>query len=107
MEPTTRRWFVSDSTEIPIHQPYATVTLAIGRQLNQPHRSLEIPMTPPVQLCLVLSENWTLLDPHDLRRLVDYATTAEEAGIAGVMVGEHVAMGPNAAANGLPLNPRG
>ena len=62
--------------------------------------------TPDVRLCLILSEIWTMTDPRDLRRVVDYARVAEEAGIAGVLVGEHVAMGPNSCVNGPLANPR-
>ena len=63
-------------------------------------------MTTSIKLHLVLGENWTMTDPRDLRRLVDYARVAEEAGISGVMIGEHIAMGPNSCYNGPPLNPR-
>lgn len=63
-------------------------------------------MSRHVGLCLVLSETWTMTDPRDLRRFVDYARIAEKAGIAGVLVGEHVAMGPNSCANGPTENPR-
>ncbi len=55
---------------------------------------------------LILSETWTMTDPRDLRRLVDCAVVAERAGMHGVMVGEHVVLGPNAAVNGSPENPR-
>jgi alkanesulfonate monooxygenase SsuD/methylene tetrahydromethanopterin reductase-like flavin-dependent oxidoreductase (luciferase family) len=57
-------------------------------------------------MCITLSESWTMADPRDLHRFVGYARVAEEAGMAGVMVGEHVAMGPNSCFNGPPLNPR-
>ncbi|MCU1346809.1 MAG: F420-dependent oxidoreductase [Acidimicrobiia bacterium] len=55
---------------------------------------------------LILSETWTMTDPRDLRRLVDYAVVAEQAGFHGVMVGEHVVHGPNSAFRGVPKNPR-
>jgi probable F420-dependent oxidoreductase len=58
------------------------------------------------KMYLLLSEVWTMTDPRDLRRLVDYAVEAERAGFHGVMVGEHVVHGPNAAFRGVPKNPR-
>jgi probable F420-dependent oxidoreductase len=58
------------------------------------------------RLVLVLSENWTLVPPRDLQGLVELAVTAEEAGFDGVMVSEHIVLGPDAGAAGLPANPR-
>jgi len=58
------------------------------------------------QFFLLLSEVWTMTDPRDLRRLVGYAVAAEQAGFDGVMMGEHLVMGPNAARDGKPKNPR-
>jgi len=55
---------------------------------------------------LVLSENWTLVEPRDLRALVRIAQEAEDCGIDGVMLSEHVALGPSAGANGRMANPR-
>ena len=60
----------------------------------------------PPRLVLILSENHTLIPPRDLRRLVEAAAEAEDAGFDGVMVSEHVALGPGADAQGLPENPR-
>ncbi|MGH2856831.1 MAG: TIGR03619 family F420-dependent LLM class oxidoreductase [Solirubrobacteraceae bacterium] len=60
----------------------------------------------PPRLVLVLSENWTLTSPRDLRALVRMAQEAEEAGIDGVMVSEHIVLGPSAGAGGRPENPR-
>jgi len=62
-------------------------------------------MKPP-RLILVLSENWTLADPRDLRTLVRFAAEAEDAGFDGVMVSEHVVLGRGADSEGLPANPR-
>jgi probable F420-dependent oxidoreductase len=62
------------------------------------------PLTP--RLVLVLSENWTLVSPRDLRALVRLAQEAEDAGIDGVMLSEHVVLGPSAGANGIMGNPR-
>ncbi len=58
------------------------------------------------RLILVLSENWTMVDPRDLPALVRMAVDAEEAGFDAVMVSEHVVLGPGAGAQGLPANPR-
>ena len=55
---------------------------------------------------LVLSENWTMLSPRALRSLVRIAQDAEDAGIDGVMLSEHVVLGPSAGALGRPSNPR-
>jgi len=59
-----------------------------------------------VRLVLILSENWTLTPPRDLRGLVDMARRAEDAGFDAVMVSEHVVLGPGADADGVPANPR-
>jgi probable F420-dependent oxidoreductase len=58
------------------------------------------------RLVLVLSENWTLTPPRDLRALVQMAVVAEGAGFDAVMVSEHVVLGPSAGANGVMANPR-
>ncbi len=63
------------------------------------------PLAPP-RLVLLLSENWTLVSPRDLRSVVRMAVEAEEAGFDAVMVSEHVALGPGADAEGRPGNPR-
>src|SRR5438874_13652151 len=44
--------------------------------------------------------------PPDVGDLVAFAVEAEQAGIDGVMVSEHVVLGPSADAAGLPANPR-
>jgi probable F420-dependent oxidoreductase len=58
------------------------------------------------RLVLVLSENWTMTSPRDLRALVRIAQEAEDAGIDGVMLSEHIVLGPTAGAGGRPDNPR-
>lgn len=58
------------------------------------------------KLVLVLSENWTMTPPRDLRALVRMAVEAEAAGADAVMVSEHLALGPSANAKGEPTNPR-
>jgi probable F420-dependent oxidoreductase len=55
---------------------------------------------------MVLSENWTLTPPRDLRGLVDMAVAAERAGVDTVMLSEHVVLGPSAGAAGRMQNPR-
>ena len=62
-------------------------------------------MTPP-RLLLILTENWTMRPPPDVGDLVAFAVEAERAGIDGVMVSEHIVLGPSANAGGLPVNPR-
>jgi alkanesulfonate monooxygenase SsuD/methylene tetrahydromethanopterin reductase-like flavin-dependent oxidoreductase (luciferase family) len=59
-----------------------------------------------VKLLLVLTENETLVDPRDLRGLVDVAVQAESAGIDGIMMSEHVLLGPDSGAAGAMTNPR-
>jgi probable F420-dependent oxidoreductase len=59
-----------------------------------------------VRLVLVLSENWTLTPPRDLRALVEMAVVAEQAGFDAVMVSEHVVLGPGAGEHGVMGNPR-
>ncbi len=58
------------------------------------------------RLVLILSENWTLVSPRDLRDLVRVAVEAEAAGFDAVMVSEHVVLGPGADGGGVPSNPR-
>jgi alkanesulfonate monooxygenase SsuD/methylene tetrahydromethanopterin reductase-like flavin-dependent oxidoreductase (luciferase family) len=60
----------------------------------------------PPKLILVLSENWTLTPPRDLRALVRMAVEAEDAGFDGGMLSEHVVLGPGADGNGLAANAR-
>jgi probable F420-dependent oxidoreductase len=62
-------------------------------------------MRPP-KLILILSENWTMTSSMDLRSLVTFAMHAEDAGFDAVMVSEHVVLGQDAGADGLPSNPR-
>ena len=58
------------------------------------------------RLVLVLSENWTMTSDRDLRALVRIAQDAEDAGVDGVMLSEHIVLGPSAGALGRPDNPR-
>jgi probable F420-dependent oxidoreductase len=64
-------------------------------------------VSPPApRLVLVLTENWTLTSPRDLRALVRMAQEAEDAGIDGVMLSEHIVLGPSSGAAGVMGNPR-
>jgi alkanesulfonate monooxygenase SsuD/methylene tetrahydromethanopterin reductase-like flavin-dependent oxidoreductase (luciferase family) len=65
-----------------------------------------MPVNSNVRLCLTFSEIWTMADPHDLRRLLEYTRIAEEVGIGALLVGEHPVMGPSSSSKGLALNPR-
>jgi probable F420-dependent oxidoreductase len=58
------------------------------------------------RLLLVLSENWAISAPDDMRALVRIAVEAEQAGIDGVMLSEHVVLGRLAGAAGVMANPR-
>lgn len=58
------------------------------------------------KLVLVMSENWTLTPPRDLRALVRMAVEAEDAGFDAVMVSEHIVLGPGADREGTMANPR-
>jgi probable F420-dependent oxidoreductase len=58
------------------------------------------------RLVLILSENHTLVPPGDLRALVAMAVEAESAGFDAVMVSEHVVLGRDSDADGVPENPR-
>lgn len=54
----------------------------------------------------VLTENWTMTDPRDIRGLVRMAQEAEDAGFDMVMVSDHVLLGPSAGSTGRMANPR-
>jgi probable F420-dependent oxidoreductase len=58
------------------------------------------------RLLLILTENQTMRPPPDVGDLVRFAVEAEQAGIDGVMVSEHIVLGRSANAAGLPANPR-
>jgi probable F420-dependent oxidoreductase len=60
----------------------------------------------PPRVLLILTENQTMRPQPDVADLVAFAVEAEGAGIDGVMVSEHVVLGPSANAAGLPANPR-
>ena len=54
----------------------------------------------------VLTENWTMTDPRDIRGIVRMAQEAEDAGFDLVMVSDHVLLGPSAGSSGRMSNPR-
>ena len=54
----------------------------------------------------VLTENWTMTDPRDIRGIVRMAQEAEDAGFDMVMVSDHVLLGPSAGSQGRMANPR-
>lgn len=59
-----------------------------------------------VRLVLLLTENWTLTSPRDLRGLVEMAVEAEKAGFDSVMASEHIVLGPGSSAITQMVNPR-
>jgi alkanesulfonate monooxygenase SsuD/methylene tetrahydromethanopterin reductase-like flavin-dependent oxidoreductase (luciferase family) len=58
------------------------------------------------RVVLMLSESWTMIEPRDLRALVELAPVAEQAGIDGVLLGERISHGMKAAEIGVAPNPR-
>lgn len=58
------------------------------------------------RLVSVLTENWTMIDPRDIRGIVRMAQEAEDAGFDMVMVSDHVLLGPSAGSEGRMENPR-
>jgi probable F420-dependent oxidoreductase len=69
-------------------------------------RVVDVAVTVGPRIVLVLTENWTLTPARDLRALVRIAQEAEDAGVDGVMLSEHIVMGPSAGAAGRMENPR-
>ena len=63
-------------------------------------------MANPLRALVILSENDTMFDPHDLASVVDVAVQAEEAGVDSVMFSEHIVLGERAGALGRPANSR-
>jgi probable F420-dependent oxidoreductase len=61
---------------------------------------------PAPRMCLILSENWTMVSGRDLPSLVRWARAAEDAGFDSVMISEHIVLGPSAGARGVMANPR-
>ena len=60
----------------------------------------------PARMVSVLTENWTMTDPRDIRGIVRMAQEAEDAGFDMVMASDHVLLGPSAGSQGRMANPR-
>ncbi len=58
------------------------------------------------QMLMILTENHTMLDPRDMRGLVELGRIAEDSGFDAVMVSEQTMLGSDAASGGLMSNPR-
>ena len=61
---------------------------------------------PAPRMVSVLTENWTMTDPRDIKSLVRMAQEAEDAGFDMVMVSDHILLGPSAGDKGRMENPR-
>jgi probable F420-dependent oxidoreductase len=59
-----------------------------------------------VRSLMVLSENWTLRPELSISDVVDLAVAAEKAGVDGIMLSDHIVLGPSANADGEPENLR-
>ena len=59
-----------------------------------------------VRTLLVLSENWTLQPSMSISDVVNLAVAAEDAGVDGIMLSDHIVLGPSANSEGEPLNLR-
>jgi len=59
-----------------------------------------------VRTLMVLSENWTLKPSMSISDVVDLAVAAEAAGVDGIMLSDHIVLGPSANSEGEPLNLR-
>jgi len=59
-----------------------------------------------VRTLMVLSENWTLQPSMSISDVVNLAVAAEEAGVDGIMLSDHIVLGPSANSEGEPLNLR-
>jgi probable F420-dependent oxidoreductase len=55
---------------------------------------------------MVLTENWSLRPRPTMSDLVELAVMAEAVGVDGVMVSDHVVLGPSSNESGEPLNLR-
>jgi probable F420-dependent oxidoreductase len=63
-------------------------------------------MSGAPRLVMVLTENWTITPPRDLRALVRMAQEAEDAGVDAVMLSDHLVLGASAGSKGRPDNPK-
>jgi len=67
---------------------------------------MSAPSPSAPRMVTVLTENWTMTDPRDLRGIVRMAQEAEDAGFDMAMVSDHVLLGPSAGSQGRMANPR-
>jgi probable F420-dependent oxidoreductase len=74
--------------------------------LGGSRRRADVGLSTPPRIVLVLSENWTIVDPGSPAGLVEMARIAEDAGIDAVMLSEHVVLGSSAGERGVMGNPR-
>lgn len=74
--------------------------------LGGPCRGAALGLSSVPRIVLVLSENWTIVDPRDPARLLEMARIAEDSGIDAVMLSEHIVLGLSAGSNGVMGNPR-
>lgn len=58
------------------------------------------------RIMLILTENETIVERNDLRTLIDWAVQAEALGVDGVMLSDHLTLGPSAGDQGRMSNPR-
>lgn len=58
------------------------------------------------KIMLILTENHTIVDGQDLTTLIDLAVKAEELGVDGVMLSDHLTLGVSAGNQGREPNPR-
>jgi probable F420-dependent oxidoreductase len=75
-------------------------------RLRRSCRGAAVGLSVAPRIVLVLTENWTVVDPRRLDLLVEMARIAEGTGIDAVMLSEHVVLGPSAGAGGVMGNPR-
>jgi probable F420-dependent oxidoreductase len=80
--------------------------LTDAQSVAPPPPAPRLPPGAPPRLLLILTENWTMRPAPDVADLVAFAVAAEQAGIDGVMVSEHLVLGAAAGAAGRPANPR-
>lgn len=71
-----------------------------------PKSALASAATTSPRIMLILTENETIVDRNDLATLIDWAVTAESLGVDGVMLSDHLTLGPSAGAAGRMSNPR-
>ena len=63
-------------------------------------------MAITMKTIILPTENWDLFDPRDHSGLIAAARIAQQAEIAGVLVSEHIVLGPAVGAGTHKHNPR-